>query len=44
MEIQAFCEIYNRPIHIYSYSTGAALVQLLDFDLSHNFVLKRLVF
>ncbi|KAL8094309.1 OVARIAN TUMOR DOMAIN-containing deubiquitinating enzyme 6 [Apium graveolens] len=21
MEIQAFCEMYNRPIHIYSYST-----------------------
>ena len=24
MEIQALAEMYNRPIHIYSYSTGAA--------------------
>ena len=22
IEIQAFAEMYNRPIHIYSYSTG----------------------
>lgn len=25
MEIQAFAEMYNRPIHIYSYSTGPHL-------------------
>lgn len=24
VEIQAMCEMYNRPIHIYSYSTGRA--------------------
>jgi hypothetical protein len=22
IELQAFAEMYNRPIHIYSYSTG----------------------
>lgn len=25
MEIQALSEMYNRPIHIYSYSTGSGL-------------------
>lgn len=25
-EIQALSEMYNRPIHIYSYSTGALFV------------------
>lgn len=25
VEIQALCEMYNRPIHIYSYTTGTAV-------------------
>lgn len=30
-EIQALSEMYNRPIHIYSYSTGASLLAAVDF-------------
>lgn len=30
MEIQALCEMYNRPIHIYSYSTGASLLEIMS--------------
>lgn len=25
VEIQALCEMYNRPIHIYSYTTGTTV-------------------
>lgn len=31
VEIQAISEMYNRPIHIYSYSTGADL-SMMDMD------------
>lgn len=27
-EIQALCEMYNRPIHIFSYGTGANYVNI----------------
>ena len=28
-EIQALCEMYNRPIHIFSYGTGANYVYII---------------
>lgn len=30
VEIQVMCEMYNRPIHIYSYTTGVASVWNFD--------------
>lgn len=44
MEIQALAEMYNRPIHIYSYSTGSTLfwvkhgsgILFTDFLLVHH--------
>lgn len=46
VEIQALCEMYNRPIHIYSYSTGIAPlnvnndIDILSFYFSvlHRFI------
>ncbi|KAG6475371.1 hypothetical protein ZIOFF_064589 [Zingiber officinale] len=36
IEIQAFAEMYNRPIHIYSYSTGSYVTDVPPIRLSYH--------
>lgn len=41
MEIQALCEMYNRPIHIYSYSTGNFSFVILLSNISNESMATR---